>query len=293
MYKLVAVDLDGTLLNSYGEVTEYTKEVIKKVQQKGLKFIIASGRPMDSIKSISKDIGADKYFIAGNGAIIYDTQKQEVIYEKYIPKQKVLEIAKICEENNIFYNIYTEKNVITQYLKYNVLYYFKENLKKEPDKKTNIMVVNNMYEFIKNSEEMKCIKITICDESKIIFNSIIKKLKNVKDIEVLDVLHMSRKLIKQGTEDVAIEYFFTEITSSEVDKINAIKNLIKILGIDIKEVIAIGDNINDKKMIEEAGLGICMGQASEKIKEIANIVAEDNNNDGVAKTLENIITKMQ
>ena len=292
MYKLVAVDLDGTLLNSYGEVTEYTKEVIKKVQQKGLKFIIASGRPMDSIKSISKDIEADKYFIAGNGAIIYDTQKQEIIYEKYIPKQKVLEIAKICEQNNIFYNIYTEKNVITQYLKYNVLYYFKENLKKEPDKKTNIMVVNNMYEFIKNSEEMKCIKITICDESKIIFNSIIKKLKNVKDIEVLDVLHMSRKLIKQGTEDVAIEYFFTEITSSEVDKINAIKNLIKILNIDIKDVIAIGDNINDKKMIEEAGLGICMGQASEKIKEIANIVAEDNNNDGVAKALENIITKM-
>ena len=292
MYKLVAVDLDGTLLNSYGEVTEYTKEVIKKVQQKGLKFIIASGRPMDSIKSISKDIGADKYFIAGNGAIIYDTQKQEVIYEKYIPKQKVLEIAKICEQNNIFYNIYTEKNVITQYLKYNVLYYFKENLKKEPDKKTNIMVVDNMYDFIKNSEEMKCIKITICDESKIIFNSIIKKLKNVKDIEVLDVLHMSRKLIKQGTEDVAIEYFFTEITSSEVDKINAIKNLIKILNIDIKDVIAIGDNINDKKMIEEAGLGICMGQASEKIKEIANIVAEDNNNDGVAKALENIITKM-
>ena len=292
MYKLVAVDLDGTLLNSYGEVTEYTKEVIKKVQQKGLKFIIASGRPMDSIKSISKDIGADKYFIAGNGAIIYDTQKQKIIYEKYIPKQKVLEIAKICEQNNIFYNIYTEKNVITQYLKYNVLYYFKENLKKEPDKKTNIMVVNNMYEFIKNSEEMKCIKITICDESKIIFNSIIKKLKNIKDIEVLDVLHMSRKLIKQGTEDVAIEYFFTEITSSEVDKINAIKNLIKILNIDIKDVIAIGDNINDKKMIEEAGLGICMGQASEKIKEIANIVAEDNNNDGVAKALENIITKM-
>lgn len=291
MYKLVAVDLDGTLLNSYGEVTEYTKEVIKKVQQKGLKFIIASGRPMDSIKSISKDIGADKYFIAGNGAIIYDTQKQKIIYEKYIPKQKVLEIAKICEENNIFYNIYTEKNVITQYLKYNVLYYFKENLKKEPDKKTNIMVVNNMYDFIKNSEEMKCIKITICDESKIIFNSIIKKIKKIKDIEVLDVLHMSRKLIKQGTEDVAIEYFFTEITSSEVDKINAIKNLIKILGIDIKEVIAIGDNINDKKMIEEAGLGICMGQASEKIKEVSKIVTEDNNNDGVAKALEEVIAK--
>ena len=289
MYKLIAVDLDGTLLNSYGEVTEYTKEVIKKVRQKNIKFIIASGRPMDSIKAISKEIESDRYFIAGNGAIIYDTQNEEIIFENFIPKQKVLEIAKICEENNIFYNIYTEKDVITQSLKYNVLYYFKENLKKEPDKKTNIIVVDNIYDFIKNSEEMKCIKITICDESKIIFNSIIRKLRNINDIEVLDVLHMSRKLIKQGTEDIAIEYFFTEITSGNVNKINAIMYLISILGIDIKDVIAIGDNINDKKMIEEAGLGICMGQSSEKIKEIADVVTEDNNNDGVAKVLEKII----
>ena len=122
MYKLVTVDLDGTLLNSYGEVTENTKEKIKKTQEKGVEIMIASGRPIDSIKTIAEEINSKKYFIAGNGAIIYDIQKEKIIYEKYIPRQKIIEIAKICEENNISYNIYTEKNIITQDLKYNVLY---------------------------------------------------------------------------------------------------------------------------------------------------------------------------
>ena len=94
MYKLVAVDLDGTMLNSYGIVTENTKNVIKKVIEQGTEVIIASGRPIDSIKQIAKEIGSTKYFIAGNGALVYDIQKEEVIYEKYMSKEKVLEIMK-------------------------------------------------------------------------------------------------------------------------------------------------------------------------------------------------------
>ena len=72
MYKLVAIDLDGTMLNSYGIVTENTKNVIKKVIEQGTEVIIASGRPIDSIKTIAKEIGSNNYFIAGNGALIYD-----------------------------------------------------------------------------------------------------------------------------------------------------------------------------------------------------------------------------
>ena len=82
MYKLVAIDLDGTMLNSYGAVTEKTRNTIKKCIEKGTDVIIASGRPIDSIKTIAKEIGSEKYFIAGNGAMIYDIQKDEVIYEK-------------------------------------------------------------------------------------------------------------------------------------------------------------------------------------------------------------------
>ena len=97
MYKLVAIDLDGTMLNSYGIVTENTKKIIKKTIQKGTDIVIASGRPIDSIKTIAKEIGSEKYFIAGNGALIYDIQNEEILYENYLKKEKVLEIIKICE----------------------------------------------------------------------------------------------------------------------------------------------------------------------------------------------------
>lgn len=286
MYKLVAIDLDGTMLNSYGMVTENTKQVIKNTINKGTEVIIASGRPIDSIKTIAKEIGSENYFIAGNGALIYDIKKDEIIYEKFMNKQKVLEIIKICEENSIAYNIYTEKTIIAKGLKYNVLYYYKENLKKEENKKTNITIVEDVYEYIKNLENEKFLKITVCDETKSVFNSIIRKLRTVEDIDVLDVLHMSRKMIKQGTEDVPIEYYYTEISLKDVDKWNAIEYLANKMNISKDEIIAIGDNINDKKMIENAKVGIAMGQSTPVITEIADFVTSNNNEDGVAKALE-------
>ena len=81
MYKLAAIDLDGTMLNQYGIVTQRTKEAIQKVQQQGIEVVIASGRPTDSVKTIAKEIESEKYFISGNGAIIYDIANDEIIYE--------------------------------------------------------------------------------------------------------------------------------------------------------------------------------------------------------------------
>ena len=286
MYKLVAIDLDGTMLNSYGMVTENTKQAIKNTINKGTEVIIASGRPIDSIKTIAKEIGSENYFIAGNGALIYDIKKDEIIYEKFMNKQKVLEIIKICEENSIAYNIYTEKTIIAKGLKYNVLYYYKENLKKEENKKTNITIVEDVYEYIKSLESEKFLKITVCDETKSVFNSIIRKLRTVEDIDVLDVLHMSRKMIKQGTEDVPIEYYYTEISLKDVDKWKAIEYLANKMNISKDEIIAIGDNINDKEMIENAKVGIAMGQSTPVITEIADFVTSNNNEDGVARALE-------
>ena len=288
MYKLVTVDLDGTLLNSYGEVTENTKEKIKKIQEKGVEIMIASGRPIDSIKTIAEEINSKKYFIAGNGAIIYDIQKEKIIYEKYIPRQKIIEIAKICEENNISYNIYTEKNIITQDLKYNVLYYYKENLKKDANKITSIIKVDSILEYVKNEPNIKCLKITVCDENQTIFKSIVRRLRAIENIDVMDVSHMSRKVFKQGTEDIEIGYFYTEISSTQVNKWQAIKYLLPILQIKPEEVIGIGDNINDKEMIENAGLGVCMRQSTPVIKEISDEITDSNTEEGVANVLEKI-----
>ena len=289
MYKFVAIDLDGTMLNSYGEVTENTKNVIKKTIDKGIDVVIASGRPIDSIKTIAKEIGSKKYFIAGNGAIVYDVQNDEIIYNKYMKREKVLEIIKICEENSISYNVYTDKTILATSLKYNVLYYHKENLKREENKKTNISIVQNMYDYVQNMKEETFLKITICDENKKIFDAIMKKMKQIKNIEILDVSHMSRKIIKQGTEEIPIEYYYTEISTQNVDKWNAIEFLMEKDGIKKEEIIAIGDNLNDKKMIENAGVGIAMGGSAPEIIEISDKIADSNDEEGVAKILENFV----
>ena len=290
MYKLVAIDLDGTMLNQYGVVTQNTKEAINKAQEAGIQVIIASGRPIDSIKAIAKETKCDKYFISGNGAIIYDMEKNEIIYENSLKKQKVLEIIKICEENSIYYNLYTEKEILAKSFQYNVLYYHKENANKSEQDKTHINIIENLYEYIVNSKD-KVIKITVCEKNKTIFGSIMRKLKSIEGIEVLDVSHMSRKVIKQGTQEIPIEYYYTEISARNVDKWSAIEYLKEKLNIKNEEIIAIGDNINDKRMIENAGLGIAMGQSHPIVKEKAKYVTLSNEEDGVAGALNLIISE--
>ena len=285
MYKLVAIDLDGTMLNSYGEVTENTKNEIKEIIKKGAEVVIASGRSIDSITSIAKSIGNIKYIIAGNGAVLYDIENEENIYEKYIPKAKALEIIQICEQNSIFYNVYTNRSIIADKLRYNVLYYYKENLKKEDSKKTNITLVDDIEKYVKEMQNEKVMKIFIADENKSVFNSIMRKFDNMEDLEILDVSHMSRKTISYGTDNVSIEYYYTEISLKDVDKWFALEYLINILNIKKEEVITIGDNTNDKKMIKEAGIGIIMKGSNPDVTSIADYITEDNNHEGVAKAL--------
>ena len=289
MYKLITVDLDGTLLNKYGEVSEYTKNIIKKVTDQGILVVLASGRISESVLTIAKEIGANKYYISGNGSVLYDMQKKEIIYEKYLSKEKVLELIELCEKNSIYYNIYTESSVIAKSLNYNVAFYNYENTKKSSDKKTEINIVDDVYNYIKTLNTNKFLKMTICDENKIVFSSIIRKVKDIPDIDVLEVSHMSKKKIKMGTKEVSVGYYYTEVSSKNVDKWYAIEEIMKKENIAKEEVISFGDNNNDILMIKNAGLGIAMGHSNEQVKKVAKFVTQKNDEDGVAKALENII----
>lgn len=289
MYKLVAIDLDGTLLNSYGQVSEKNKKALIEANSKGVEIVLATGRSTNSVKNIANDIGICKYIICGNGSLIYDLSKEEIIYEKFIDKKKALQIIKICEENSIYYNIYTEDMVIAKTLSNNVLFYHQENSSKPDSKKTKINLVEDVYKYVESLKNENILKITVSDNSSIIFNGIIRKLREVKDIDVLDVAHMSRKMIKSGTEEFSIEYYYTEITSKNVDKWYAIEYLAEKLGISKNEIMVIGDNVNDKIMIENAGLGVAMGNSAPYVKEFADIVVKDNNQDGVAEAVEKAI----
>lgn len=289
MYKLVAIDLDGTLLNSFGEVTENTKKALLEAKNQGVEIVLASGRPISSTKSLALELGVDNYIISGNGAVVYDIKNEQAIYDKFLTKEQVLEVADICEENSIFYNVYTEEEVITKSLSYNVLFYHKENIKKIEEKRTHINVVQDVRKYIEESGKDKFLKITVCDESRTIFNGIIRKLKEIGNIDILNVEHMSRKKFKIGTEEVSIEYHYTEITNENVNKWTAIEYLIEKLNIDKKDVVAIGDNINDKEMIVNSGLGIVMGNSNPLMKEIGNVIVSDNNSEGVLEAFNKYI----
>lgn len=289
MYKLVAIDLDGTLLNSYGEISPETKQGIKDVIEKGVEIVLASGRPISSVETLANEIGANNFLISGNGAVAYDIGKKEIIYNKFLTKEQVLNIIKICDENSIYYNIYTENEVITKALNYNTLFYYKENANKQEEKRTSISIISNIYEYVEKSEGENFLKVTVCDDMKVIFNSIIRKLRTIPDIDVLDVAHMSRKIIKSGTEEVPVFYYYTEITNKNVNKWCALESIMERLNISREEVIGIGDNINDKELIENAGLGVAMGNSAPYIKDMADIVVADNNSNGVLEVFKKYI----
>jgi len=289
MYKLMAIDLDGTLLNSYGIVSKATQEALLEAKRRGTEVVLASGRPISSTESIAVELGVDNYLISGNGSAVYDIKKQEVICDRFLKKEQVMKIADECEKNSFFYNVYTEDEVIASALNYNVLFYSKENLKKVEEKRTHINVVQNIRKYIEESGKDKFLKITVCDESKFIFNSIMRKLKMISGIDVLEVAYMSRKRIKDGTDDVEIQYYYTEITNENVNKWTAIEFLMDKLGIKKEEVIAIGDNMNDKEMIVNAGLGVVMGNSNPTMKELADEVVADNNSEGVLEAVKRFV----
>ena len=248
------------------------------------------GRTVESTENISLDVGANHYLISGNGAVVYDIQNKETIYSKYLSKEQVFKIAKICEENSIHYNVYTDKEIIASNLSYNVLYYHNENLKRPEEKRTYINIVPDMIKYLENLENSDFLKVTICDEDINSFNEIIEKIKKLEEnFDILDVDYKSKKIIKKGNEDFLVEYYYTEITNENVNKWTAIEFLLNKLDIDPKDVVAIGDNFNDREMIENSGLGIVMGNSNPFIKIMGDLIVTDNNSDGVCEAIEKFV----
>lgn len=284
MYKLIAIDLDGTLLNSYGEITEKNKDAIKYALDKTVEVVLASGRDPKTMEKISNELGIEKFLIAGNGATVYDMKEGKNIYENFLEIDKALEIINICKSNSIFFSVYTTEGIITESINYNIKVFNNENSYKPNKKRTNIEVVGDIYEYVQDRRP-NILKVIVCDESRIIFNNIIEKLKNIRDVEVLNVEHMSRKIIRIGTEEHKIEYYYTEVTNKDANKWPAIKFLAQRLDIKDEEIICIGDNMNDLEMIENAGLGIVMKNSALEQFYIADFITEDNNSDGVGEAI--------
>ena len=256
MYKFIAIDIDGTLLNSSGKLTKHTIDTIKEVTKRGVKVVLTSGRVTDSVKGIADMINADKHIICDNGATIVDLESNEIVFAKYIEKETIIKLLEFCITNNIYYMVFTNKEIIVKDLKHMAFAFYKQrhHLK---DEATGISQIKyGGIDYIREVND-PFTRIVICDQDRAIYNSIINILKKFDDIELLAAPHISNKIVKDGDRDILLSYSYAEILAKDTNKWTAIKKLTDKLGIKREEIIAIGDNFNDIEMIQNAGLRNC------------------------------------
>lgn len=286
LYKMIAIDIDGTLLNSKSELTDKTVEILKEASRRGIYIVLTSGRMTKNVKTFCEKIGANKYFIAENGASIIDLQTNKTIYSKYLSKETVNKVLDVCEENSIYYMVYTQEELIVKNIKYMSLFFYKQNY--NPNARIKQVVAGRDYI---NNVDGNFTKLMICDEDRSVYKSIVKQLKKIEEIDVLPVPHVSIKKLQLDGVEKEIKYSYADISAKGANKWTAIEYLADLLGIKKYEIMAIGDNINDLHMIFNAGMGVAMDNGSPVAKKIANVIAPSNDKDGVAQIVEKYILR--
>lgn len=271
MYKLVAIDLDGTLVTDEKELTKKTIEVIKEATKKDVKVMISSGR---SFYRLEKFIDAldlrkeNQYTICFNGGMIVENTTKEMIYSKNLDAEEVEELIQLGKALRLPIMIYAKD---TQYVE-TIPEVIQKNTKNL--KGMNLKVVNfNQINF--NKPQNYIYKVCFIDKPE----KIIEKRKQISK-EILEKYEITSSVPE-----------YLEIVKKGIKKSEAIKVVMEKYDIKQEEVMAIGDGENDIEMLNFAGLGIAMENASDFVKEFANNVTSSNNNDGVANAIEKYILK--
>jgi Cof subfamily protein (haloacid dehalogenase superfamily) len=270
-YKLIAIDMDGTLLNSQHEISERNKVAIKSASEKGVKIVITTGRIFTSAKYYAKLLGITTPIIACNGAFISEYNKNNVLYDNPMRLDDCIEILNAAEEHGMYCHLYDNQNFYVRELKYSSQKYYEWNNRQKPEDRINIHIDKNLTQLLKDKKP-EIYKMVIIDEDKSKLSNFKEIIQNNNNIEIVSSWHNN-----------------VEVMNKEVSKGNALYNLCKILDIRSEEVIAIGDNYNDASMFKYSGVSVAMGNAEIEIKEIADLVTDTNDNDGVGKAIENLV----
>lgn len=290
MYKFVAIDIDGTLLNSRGQLSQRTKEAVRRVTKLGTKIVLTSGRVTSSTKKIAEELNADRFIICDNGASIYDREEEKLLYEAHIDKETILKILDTCITNNIYYMVFTPTKIIVKDLKHMALAFYKQRHHCRDEATGMNEIVYGGREYVEGLDE-HFTRIIVCDQDRPIFNSIVNRLKEYDSLDLMAPPHVANKKIVEDGKEIFISYSYAELLPKNTNKWVAIETLIDKLNIKPFEVIAIGDNFNDIEMIKNAGLGVAMNNGSPVAKEVAAVVAPSNDKDGVAVVLEQYILR--
>lgn len=268
MYKLIALDIDGTLLNSKKEVTKEVFDAIQMAKKKGVKVVLSTGRPLPGVQSLLKELklnDEENYVVTFNGGLVQEISSQDVISNIEMSYEDFdIIYNELSKKHNVKIHINTPDSVVVPYKdapKYSI---HEANL-------NNIPVI--CMDESEINEDLTFCKVMLIDEPEIIDNIITKIPKE---------FHDKYTIVRSAP-------FFLEFLNKKVNKGSGLQALCNKLNIDPCEVIAVGDEENDRHMIEFAGLGVAMGNARDSIKEISNYITDSNDNNGVAKVISEFI----
>ncbi|PKM66013.1 MAG: hypothetical protein CVU95_12905 [Firmicutes bacterium HGW-Firmicutes-2] len=262
-YKLIAIDLDDTLLNDQLEISTENKKAIIEMENIGIHVVFCSGRAKASMMKYVKEVGIhdkEDYIISYNGAVI-DRFDGERVFYKPINKENLIELIDIGRVHNIDTQLYTDEIMVEKYTEKTKLY---EELSGLP-----IKVVGDLKEV---------------DESiKVLYNHVAGEALEKLRLELTDKFGHSFNIFYSKSH-------YVEVLHKEANKGLAVKNLAESLGIGREEIVAIGDGFNDVAMIEYAGLGIAVKNAHDGVKTKADyITVSDNNNSPIWEVYEKFI----
>lgn len=262
-YKLLVLDLDGTLTNSKKEITRHTKETLIKAQEAGLKVVLASGRPTYGVAPLANELELQKYegyILAYNGGEIIDWKTRELMYEKQLDSDLLPYLYRCAKENDFAIVTYENEYVLTE--KPDDEYVLKEAL-------LNVMKIKKVDNFLEAVKHpiTKCLIVGESSRLALLEKEMYEKLK--------DRMGVFRS-----------EPYFLELVPKGIDKAQSLSVLLEEIGMTKNEMIAIGDGFNDLSMIQYAGLGIAMENAQDVVKQAADFITLSNEEDGVAYAVE-------
>lgn len=266
-YKLLVLDVDGTLLNSKRELTKRTAATLIKVQQLGIHIALATGRPTYGVMPLAKAIGMDKhggYIIAHNGAMVMDVTNGDVIFERSIDAQMVPYMDRLAQRAGMTLACYEGEEVISTDI---------TNAHVVDEAQMNGMKLRQVEHLADNITGSPRELMLVCDDENQL--SGVEKYLQSHMNGVMDTIHSNP--------------YYLEIVGYQVGKSYAMSALVQKLGISKADILAIGDGTADVAMLQQAGLGIAMGNAVSGVKRCADAITLDNDQDGAAIAIENAI----
>lgn len=277
MIRLVASDIDGTIIGESNKITNRNLKAIHDMKDSNIDFTICTGKPYCMVKNFCEDLQAS-YGIFGNGNQIIDLKTGKEIYRKTLSMEDVRFCFSLAKKENLHIHLYTENEVITPELLYMDLRNFvlKDSIYHSD---LNFKIVPNIEEYIEKYKPT-VFKLVISSPYNLI------DLKTKLDKEKKLSIYRITKSNQYKDKIINKEYEYLDITPSNTNKSEALATLSKYLELSSSEVMAIGDNLNDIDMIQNFGIGVAVANAYDDVKKVATYTTiNDVENSGFAEAV--------